>query len=270
MNNEVVPTTGPVRVAAETFLIPNLAHAGDAYLPVNSLLIRGRQPIVVDTGAPIHREQWLDKVYSLVEPEDIRWVFLSHEDGDHTGGLEDILTAAPNATLVMNFFSTERFALERQVDIRRLMWRDPGESFDVGDRTLRLFQPPIFDGPATRGVIDERTGVMWAVDSFAAATPGALHHVDDIPADLYDESFGLFNSMVSPWHAWLDPVVYGRHVDSVERLAPSVVTSAHGPVLTGDAIGDALTRVRSLAGQPRVATPGQALLDELLATAVAA
>ena len=97
-----------------------------------------------------------------------------------------------------------------------------------------------------------------------------MHHVADLPPDLYDESFGLFNSMVSPWHAWLDPVVYGRHVDSVERLAPSVIATAHGPVLTGDAIGDAFSRVRALAGQPRAATPGQSLLDELLAAAVAA
>ena len=194
-------------------------------------------------------------MYSLVEPTDIRWVFLSHEDGDHTGGLEDVLSAAPNATLVMNFFSTERLALERPVDMGRLMWRDPGETFEIGDRTLRLFKPPIFDGPATRGLIDERTGVMWAVDSFAAFTPGAVHHVADIPPDLYEETFGLLNSMVSPWHAWLDPAVYGRHVDSVERLAPSVVTTAHGPVLTGTAISDAFNRVRSLAGQPRCRHP---------------
>ena len=270
MFTEAVPATSPVQVAPETFLIPNLVPAGDVYLAVNSMVIRGRQPIVVDTGAPIHREQWLEKVYSIVEPEDIRWVFLSHEDGDHTGGLEDVLTAAPNATLVMNFFSTERLALERSVDLGRLMWRDPGETFDAGDRTLRLFKPPIFDGPATRGLIDERTGAMWAVDSFAAFTSGAVHHVEELPPDLYDESFGLLNSMVSPWHTWLDPAVYGRHVDSVERLAPSVVASAHGPVLTGAAIGDAFDRVRSLAGQPLAATPGQALLDELLAAAVAA
>ena len=96
MNTAAVPTTSPVQVAPETFLIPNLADGGDGvYVPVNSLVIRGREPIVVDTGAPVHRQQWLDKVYGVVDPEDIRWVFLSHEDGDHTGGLADVLTAAP-------------------------------------------------------------------------------------------------------------------------------------------------------------------------------
>ncbi len=261
-------TTVPVEVAKETFLIPNLAPAGDAMVPVNSMLIRGSEPVVVDTGAPVHREHWLEMVFGLVDPEDIRWVFLSHEDGDHTGGLEAVLDAAPNATLVLNFFETERLALERDVDLRRVVWREPGDVLDVGDRRLRLFLPPIFDGPVTRGLIDESTGVMWAVDSFAALTPGVVHHVEDIPPEMYDESFVMFNSLVSPWHEWLDPVRYDRHVDTVEALAPRVVLSAHGPILTGGAIHDAFDRVRALAGAPRVIPPGQETLDELLAPAL--
>jgi len=41
-------------------------------------------------------------------------------------------------------------------------------------------------------------------------------------------------------------------------------------VLVGDAIHDAFDRVRTLAGQPRMAPPGQELLDEILATVTAA
>jgi hypothetical protein len=57
-------------------LIPNLAAAGPGrYLPVNSLLIRGREPIIIDTGAPVHRLSWVEQVFSLVNPEDVRWIF---------------------------------------------------------------------------------------------------------------------------------------------------------------------------------------------------
>ena len=266
MHEPEIPDTSPVQVAPDTFLIPNLAPAGPgAWLPVNSLLIRGEEPIVVDTGAPIHRERWLEMVFGLVDPEDIRWVFLSHEDGDHVGALDTVLEAAPQATLVMNFFSTERRALETPVPIERSIWREPGESFDAGDRRLRMVLPPIFDGPATRGLYDERTGVLWAVDSFATAVPDASMRIEDVPPAMYDDAFVMFNSMVSPWHQWLDPARYDAHVDTVEALRPAAVATAHGPILTGDAIHDAFDRVRSLAGQPRVAPPGQAALDELLA-----
>jgi flavorubredoxin len=264
------PVTSPVKVAPDTYLIPNLAPAGPDFIPVNSLLILGEEPIVVDTGAPVHREHWLEQVYGLVDPEDIRWVFLSHEDGDHTGALDDVLEAAPQATLVMNFFSTERLALERPVHVERMIWREPGEFFEAGDRRLRLVLPPIFDGPATRGLYDEKTGVLWAVDSFAAATPGAVHRVEDLPKDLYEESFMAFSSLISPWHQFLDPDRYNRHVDTVEALNPVAVASAHGPILVGDAIHDAFDRVRTLAGAPKIPAPGQELLDEILASVVVA
>ena len=259
------PTTEPVAVGPDTFLIPHLAPAGDVFVPVSSLVIRGAEPIVVDTGAPVHRQGWLEQVFGLVDPEDIRWVFLSHEDGDHTGGLDDVLVAAPHATLVTNAFGAERLALERTVPLHRSIWREPGETFDAGDRRLRLVLPPIFDGPATRGLFDERTGVLWAVDSFGALTPGAVHHVADIPRDLYEASFHELNSLVSPWHQWLDPNRYRRHVDSIEALRPTAIASAHGPILTGAAIDDAFDRVRDLAARPRVVPDSQSALDALLA-----
>ena len=266
MQDTPIPTTAPVKVAADTYLLPNLAAAEPGtFVPVNSLVILGEEPIIVDTGAPVHREHWLEQVYSLIDPEDIRWVFLSHEDGDHTGSLDQILEAAPQAKLVMNFFSTERLALERPVHIERMIWREPGEHFDAGDRRLHLVLPPIFDGPATRGLYDDKTGVLWSVDTFAALTPGAVHRVEDLPQDLYEESFLFFNSLVSPWHQFLDPARYNRHVDTIEALKPRAIASAHGPILVGDAIHDAFDRVRSLAGEPIIAPPGQAALDEILA-----
>jgi len=68
-----VPEVSPHRIAEDTWLIPNLARAGPGvYLPVNTMVIRGQQPIVVDTGAPIHRDSWFKRVFSLLEPEDIR------------------------------------------------------------------------------------------------------------------------------------------------------------------------------------------------------
>jgi flavorubredoxin len=261
-----VPATEPVLIAPETFLIPNLAPAGEFLLPVNSMVIRGAEPVIVDTGAPVHRELWLEKVFSVVEPEDVRWIFLSHDDGDHTGGLLDALELAPNATLVTNFFSVERLALEKPgLPLERMRWIEPGGSFDAGDRTLHLFRPPIFDGPTTRGLYDPTTAAMWIVDTFACLTPGSLD-VHDLDPDFVAEMLPAMNSLVSPWHQWLDPEAYRRHVDDVESLGVLVVASAHGPVMTGGAIHSAFDNVRALAGRPNIPSPGQELLDELIAT----
>lgn len=267
---DAMPVTRPEAIAPETFLIPNLAPGPDGlYLPVNSMVIRGREPVIVDTGAPVHRASWLDKAFAVVEPEDVRWVFLSHDDGDHTGALLDVLERCPRATLVTNFFSIERLALEKPaLPLARMRWIEPGGSFDAGDRVLKLFRPPVFDGPTSRGLFDPKSGAMWIVDSFACFTPGSLD-ADELPPDLLAQVMPALGSAISPWHAWLDAAAYARHVDAVEALGARTVASAHGPVLRGERLDDAFDRLRKLAGAPIIPTPGQELLDTLLAPTLA-
>jgi flavorubredoxin len=267
---DAMPMTPPEVIAPEIFLIPNLAPGPDGlYLPVNSMVIRGREPVIVDTGAPVHRALWLDKVFAVVEPQDVRWIFLSHDDGDHTGALFDVLERCPRATLVTNFFSVERLALEKPaLPLARMRWIEPGGSFDAGDRVLKLFRPPVFDGPTSRGLFDPKSGAMWMVDSFPCFTPGSLD-ADEMPQDLLSQVMPALSSAISPWHAWLDSAAYLRHVDAVEALGARTVASAHGPVLRGERLDDAFDRLRALAGTPVIPTPGQELLDALLAPTLA-
>jgi glyoxylase-like metal-dependent hydrolase (beta-lactamase superfamily II) len=71
------------------------------------MVLRGAEPVVVDTGAPIHRDSVLQQVFSLVEPEDVRWIYLSHDDGDHTGALHELLAECPNAPMVVQVSQTD-------------------------------------------------------------------------------------------------------------------------------------------------------------------
>ena len=117
------------------------------------MVILGSEPVVVDTGTPANRDPWLNDLFSLVEPEDVRWVFLSHEDVDHTGNLDQVMTACPNA-LVCNWAMLERFTNCFDFPLDRCRWVMHDESFNVGDRTLQAVRPPFYDSPTTRGLFD--------------------------------------------------------------------------------------------------------------------
>ena len=146
----------PTQIAEETWVIhqvqPALGQPLDIYL--NSMVIRGSEPVIVDTGTPANRKQWLEDVFSLVEPEDVRWIFLSHDDVDHTGNLDEALSACPNATVVCSWAMVERHTNCFDFPLDRCRWVMDGESFDVGDRTLQAIRPPVFDSPTTRGLYD--------------------------------------------------------------------------------------------------------------------
>ena len=75
-----------------------------------------------------------EQVFGLVDPEDVRWVFLSHDDGDHTGALHDVLDLCPNATLVLNFSDRQARPGEGVALAPDDLARKPTEWFDAGDR----------------------------------------------------------------------------------------------------------------------------------------
>ena len=127
------------------------------FVYLNSMVILGEEPVIVDTGTPANRKQWLEDVFSLVEPEDVRWVFLSHDDVDHSGNLDQVMTACPNAKLVCNWAMVERHTNCFNFPLDRCRWVMDGESFDVGDRTLQAVRPPVYDSPTTRGLFDPTT-----------------------------------------------------------------------------------------------------------------
>jgi len=212
------------------------------------------------------REDWLAKVFSVVEPEDVRWVFVSHDDHDHIGNLETVLDLCPQATLVGNWTMTARLGGDIELPLHRMRWVDAGESFDVGDRTLHLVRPPLFDSPATRGLFDASTGVLWAVDTFGAMVQGAIVEADDADPDLYAGTFPALNQWNTPWLEWVDADRFTAHVRQTADLPLTAVASAHGPILRGARIATAFDDTLALTTQPAPPTPGQDMLDALLAT----
>jgi flavorubredoxin len=224
----------PFLIADETYVLP-------ATLPVpcrglqhfNPLLIRGREPMLVDTSAAVLRDEFLDAAFSLVDPGDVRWIFLSHDDRDHAGNLLQLLDLCPRAQVVTNFQGLNRLSKEWVLPLDRLIFVNDGERFSIGDRTLLAMRPPLFDSPASRGLWDERTRVFFAVDSFCAIVPAYCEVVDDLADDVYAAGFSWLNRANTPWIALADPRKLDEQVNRVRRLGPHTIVSYHGPVAHG-------------------------------------
>ena len=127
----------PYEVAPETFVIPWVLEAPPVgCFPMNSLVIRGKEPVIVDTGSPANRAEWLANVASVVDLEDVKWIFLSHDDRDHSGNLLAALDACPNATLLTTWFMVGRMFEEWATPLDRCRFVNDGDAIDAGDRRL--------------------------------------------------------------------------------------------------------------------------------------
>lgn len=258
----------PTRIADETFVIHN--HQGEGTSPVcvplNMMLIRGKEPVVVDTGVVEFAEEYLEDLFDLVDPEDVRWVYISHDDIDHTGNVNEIMAACPNATLIINWFMVERLGETLEVPPIRWRWVGDGESFDAGDRTLHAVRPPIFDAPTTRGLFDPTTGVYWGSDSFATPMLTPVQHVDEMDPEFWTDGIAMFGQYVSPWLQLVDEARYQATVARVEALGPSALAGCHTPAVTGAHVPTALEVTRRTPSLTVPPQPDQSVLDEIQRT----
>jgi flavorubredoxin len=266
----LAPTTpvAPTQVAPDTYVIHQVQPALGQPLSVfiNSLLILGKEPVIVDTGTPANREQWMKDVFALVEPNDVRWIFVSHDDVDHSGNLDEVMSACPNATLVCTWAMVERHTNCFDFPLDRCRWVMDGEPLDVGDRTLRALRPPLFDSPTTRGLFDPTTGVYWAVDTFATPLPDPAMAIADLDPDFWSQGMTMFAfGAVSPWLTLVDTAKFGARVDLIQNLDITTIASCHSPVIDGPFIQRALDTVRQLPSVEPPPMPDQSVLDQIVA-----
>jgi flavorubredoxin len=264
----------PLEVAADTFLIRSAQPAFGAPLSVNlnSLVIRAAEPVIVDTGTVANRDGWLDDVFSLVEPDEVRWIYISHDDDDHTGNLAQAMDRCPNATVVVNWAATERMGASFGLPPERLRWVDDGDSLDVGDRTLRAIRPPVYDSPTTRGLFDPSTRVYWASDAFATPMPSEpVDRVEDIPPPMWAEGMAMFHHhALCPWLAMVDEQRFQAEVKSLQALDAEVLVAAHTPVISGAARDRAFELLAALPSTVPPPHPDQHALAAIISGAAPA
>lgn len=268
-----MPLMTPYRVADETFVIPACVPApfvGNVHL--NTVVIRAREPVVVDTGMPMGREEWQQALWTILDPEDVRWIFLSHEDGDHVGSLFDLLDACPNARLVTSWFELGRMEVgaHRMPDVARCVWVNHGESFDVGDRTLYALRPPFFDSPTTRGLFDPMTRLYYSVDSFGSFVPCHVEYASEMAESDWREGLLCLNRANHPWHAWVDERKWSAHVDRLQSMGAETIVTAHGPTIPASMIAEAFRLIREVPRMDPWPEPTQSDLELLLSSGMGA
>jgi glyoxylase-like metal-dependent hydrolase (beta-lactamase superfamily II) len=220
-----------------TVLNDHLEVPGLGFLPVNAFVLHASEPVVVDTGLGLPDRDFVAALSTVIDPAEVRWIWLSHPDRDHTGGLFELLAAAPHARLVTTFLGVGLMSTERPLPLDRVYLLNPGQSLEVGDRTLHAFRPPLFDSPATVGFFDDKSRTCFSSDCFGAplGTPELAAGTDarDVPADQLRAGQLLWATIDSPWVHNVDTGRYLETVRSVQALDADVVISTHLPPAMG-------------------------------------
>ncbi|MET7618831.1 MBL fold metallo-hydrolase [Streptomyces sp. NPDC005408] len=251
-----------------TVLSDYLEVPGIGFLPVNAFVLHALEPVVVDTGLSLADRDFLNTLGSVLDPVDVRWIWLTHPDRDHTGGLFDLLAAAPKARVVTTFIGAGIMSTERPLPLDRVCLVNPGQTLDVGDRVLRAFRPPLFDNPATVGFYDDRTATCFSSDCFGAPMPSAeLAVADDVGAVPAEDLRGgqlLWATVDSPWVHAVDRDKYLATLQPLRTMAPDLVLCTHLPPAPG-LTPQMLDTLTEAPGADPFVGPDQHALEQMLA-----
>lgn len=238
----------PVELGGGVFLVRQLHdEESDRPLQINSLVLGGREPILVDTGTKANRQAWAEDVFGLVEPDAVRWVFISHHDLDHTGNLVHVLETCPRATLLIHAVHAARLSTAIELPPSRCRPVEDGDVLFLGDRRAVAVAPPLYDTADTLGVFFEEESIYWAADAFGARMADDPHVSPEEEED-WQAALQTYARSVAPWVGQIDRVAWKSELDRIRRLSPACIVPAHGPVISGSQVGKAIEVYGSLPG----------------------
>lgn len=239
---------------------------GLGLLPVNAFVIRAKEPVLIDTGLAAQRESFMQALSGVIDPADLRWIWVTHMDADHIGNLQAVLDAAPEARLVTTYLGMGKAGL-LGLPLERCHLLNPGQSLQVGDRELLAVKPPVFDAPETTGLLDRRSGTLFSSDSFGALLQDTAEDAEQVSAPALREGMRLWASVDAPWLQVIDEDKFQASVDALADLKPARLLSSHLPPASARMLEALVSNLKDAPAQPAFVGPDQAQLELMMAGA---
>ncbi len=229
----------PVQVTESSWwlaaLDPNLrifdvimrTESGTTY---NSYLIRGsKKTAIIDTVKEPFKDLFWKNLCSLVDPEEVDYVVVNHNESDHSGALPLVFDKLPNAKLIVSAAGKSFLTniLNRETD--PIIATD-GMEIDLGGKTLKFVITPFLHWPDTMCTYVPEKRLLYSCDIFAS------HYCDD---RIFND---LTNDFARPFHYYFNVIMrpYKEYVlralKKLDKFDIEMICPSHGPILREDAL----------------------------------
>ena len=256
------------RAAPDVDVVTSTAEVGGfGRLAVNAFVIHAAEPVLVDTGMVVESDEFMTALASVIDPAELRYIWLTHTDFDHIGSLHRLLRENEQLRVVTSFLGVGIMGLAAPLPMDRVHLLNPGQSIDVGDRRLTAVRPPAFDNPITVGLRDERSGIFFSSDCFGALLESVPESAEDLSAEELHQGQVFWATVDSSWLHMVDRERFAAALERVRALEPSMVLSSHLPAAQGSSLERLLGALADVPDAPAFVGPDQAALEQMLAAA---
>jgi flavorubredoxin/flavin reductase (DIM6/NTAB) family NADH-FMN oxidoreductase RutF len=192
----------------------------------NSFLIRGEKIALVDTSHEKFRQLYLATLTQQLDPTTIDYLIISHTEPDHSGLVPDVLSLAPDVTVVGSKVAIQFLEDLVHQPFQRQIVKN-GDRLDLGNgHELEFVIAPNLHWPDTIFTYDHKTQILFTCDAFG------MHYCDD---RTFDEDLGAIEADFRYYYDCLMGPNARSVLSALKRMGelPEVKTIAtgHGPLL---------------------------------------
>ncbi len=220
--------------------VPN----GMAY---NSYVILDEKIAVMDTVGAQFGGEWMDRLTKELAGRSPDYLVVQHMEPDHSANIVRFMQAYPHATVVASqaaFRMMKQFYGSDYADHRLVVGE--GSTLSLGRHTLTFLTAPMVHWPEVIVTYDALDKVLFSADGFGKFGALDIEDEEGWACEARRYYFGIVGK-------------FGAQVQALLKKAAAVdirtVCPLHGPVLTGEALAEAL-RLYDIWSSYGVETPG--------------
>lgn len=220
--------------------VPN----GMAY---NSYVILDEKIAVMDTVGAQFGGEWMDRLTKELAGRSPDYLVVQHMEPDHSANIVRFMQAYPHATVVASqaaFRMMKQFYGSDYADHRLAVGE--GSTLSLGRHTLTFLTAPMVHWPEVIVTYDALDKVLFSADGFGKFGALDIEDEEGWACEARRYYFGIVGK-------------FGAQVQALLKKAAAVdirtVCPLHGPVLTGEALAEAL-RLYDIWSSYGVETPG--------------
>ncbi|MFW5886602.1 MAG: FprA family A-type flavoprotein [Bacteroidota bacterium] len=204
-----------------TFDIVMETQYGTTY---NSYFIDADKKVIIDTAKEKFKDEYLEKVKSVVDPSQVGYIVCNHTEPDHSGNVKNLLEIAPNATVVGSGQAINYLQEMIDVPFKSLKVKD-GDVIDLGNKKLKVIGAPNLHWPDSIYTYLEDEKILFTCDSFGAHFCKEKMFDDEV--ENYDDAFNYyFDVILKPYSKFML-----KAIEKIALLEIDTICPGHGPIL---------------------------------------
>ena len=205
----------------------------------NAYLLNDEKTVLFDTVDKAVSRTFFENLAHALGGRQLDYLIISHMEPDHAATIEELTLRHPEVTIVCNAkIQTMLGQFFTLSDTLKYHLVAEGDKLSTGKHEFTFVMAPMVHWPEVMMTYDLTDKMLFSADAFGTfgALNGHLFNDEvDFFADYVDEARRYYTNIVGKYGAQVQALLKKASALEIKTVCP-----LHGPVLTGEALGEAL------------------------------